>query len=103
MLTRGMMTSTTAEWETPQDLFDKLNAMFHFDLDPCATAENAKCERYYTAEDNGLQLPWGGAGFLQSPVWARIAEVGAESLRGKREGGYCGDAHSCANRDQVLA
>lgn len=103
MLTRGMMTSNTAEWETPQDLFDKLNGMFHFDLDPCATAENAKCERYYTAEDNGLQLPWGGGCFLQSPIRARIAEMGSESLRGKRKGGNRGDAHSGAYRHVLLA
>lgn len=29
--------STTPEWETPQDFFDKLNEEFHFNLDPCST------------------------------------------------------------------
>lgn len=44
----GMMSSTTPEWATPQDLFDKLNAEFGpFDLDPCATAKNAKCAKWY--------------------------------------------------------
>jgi hypothetical protein len=32
--------------ETPQALFDELNAEFHFDLDVCATTQNTKCLRY---------------------------------------------------------
>lgn len=39
---------------TPQDFFDKLNDEFKFNLDPCATQENAKCEKYFTKEDDGL-------------------------------------------------
>ena len=49
------------EWATPQDLFDELNKEFHFDLDPCATEENHKCETYFTKEEDGLQKSWGGA------------------------------------------
>ena len=52
------------EWSTPQDLFDKLNEEFKFTLDPCATAENAKCKRYFTAEQNGLLQDWGGGDSL---------------------------------------
>jgi hypothetical protein len=48
----------TVEWPTPQDFFDTLNAEFGpFDLDPCATSENAKCERYFTQADDGLAQP----------------------------------------------
>ena len=32
----------TAEWSTPQDLFNKLNDEFHFTLDACAQPFNAK-------------------------------------------------------------
>jgi len=46
------------EWETPQDFFDKLNAEFHFDLDVCATPQNAKCATYFTREQDGLRMPW---------------------------------------------
>jgi hypothetical protein len=36
--------SATAEWETPQALFDELAWLVGgFTLDPCATPENAKC------------------------------------------------------------
>lgn len=47
------------EWSTPQDFFDKLNEEFHFDLDPCATDENHKCDTYFTKEQDGLKQDWG--------------------------------------------
>ena len=50
--------SESNEWETPQDLFDKLNEEFDFTLDPCATKENAKCKKYYTKQDNGYMQDW---------------------------------------------
>ncbi len=31
-------------WETLQSFFDTLNEEFHFELDVCATSENAKCK-----------------------------------------------------------
>lgn len=56
-----LFSSASDEWPTPEWLFDKLNQEFHFDLDPCATPENAKCKKFYTKADNGLKQPWGGA------------------------------------------
>lgn len=57
--TRGYMApSKTVEWGTPQGLFDKLDAEFHFTLDPCATHENAKCVKHYTKKENGLIQSW---------------------------------------------
>ena len=56
----AMFSSARQDWATPQDLFDELNEEFHFNLDPCANAENHKCERYFTEEDNGLLQEWGG-------------------------------------------
>lgn len=50
----------TVEWATPQALFDELDAEFHFTLDPCATPENAKCDKFFTKEDDGLIQKWGG-------------------------------------------
>ena len=51
-LTKGVFSSTTDLWATPQDFFDELNAEFHFDLDPCANADNHKCELYFTKEQD---------------------------------------------------
>lgn len=47
--------SATCECETPQELFYRLNAQYHFETDVCATAENAKCGKFYTKEQDGLK------------------------------------------------
>lgn len=60
-LNAGMMSSATDEWATPQDFFDGLNQEFGFGLDVCATAENAKCDAYYTKEQDGLTQAWNEA------------------------------------------
>ena len=60
MNTELMFSNKSPEWETPQDLFDALDRLHCFDLDPAATAENAKCEKFFTAADNGLAQNWGG-------------------------------------------
>ena len=49
-----MMSSEDMTWETPQDFFDDLNKEFDFTLDPCATKKTAKCSKFYTKEDDGL-------------------------------------------------
>ena len=53
MITKGLMSCDSVEWETPEALFEKLDEMFHFNLDPCSTDKNAKCERHFTREDDG--------------------------------------------------
>jgi len=58
MINKGLFTSKSNEWETPQELFDGLDKEFNFDLDPCATKENAKCSIYYTKEEDGLAQNW---------------------------------------------
>jgi phage N-6-adenine-methyltransferase len=58
MNTDVMFSSKTDMWETPQALFDELNAEFCFTVDTCATSDNAKCDRYFTKEMNGLDQPW---------------------------------------------
>ncbi len=59
--------SDTPEWSTPQDLYDQLDAEFGFTLDVCATAENAKCEQFYTEADDGLARPWSGVCWMNPP------------------------------------
>ena len=39
---------------TPPEIFDPLNERFGFNLDVCALPHNAKCERYFTPDDDGL-------------------------------------------------
>ena len=64
MNTNVMFSSANEVWATPQDFFDKLNHEFGFNLDPCATAENHKCPRFFTEEDDGLKQDWGGGATL---------------------------------------
>lgn len=66
--------SKSNEWETPQDLFDKLNTTFHFTLDPAATDENHKCDKYYTKETNGLTQSWVGEVVFCNPPYGK--EIG---------------------------
>lgn len=65
----------TVVWETPQQLFDALDSKYHFTLDPCALPENAKCEKYFTPEDDGLSQNWGGQRVFCNPPYGR--ELGA--------------------------
>ena len=37
-----LFSSKSAEWETPQNLYDYLNRDYRFTLDPCSTKENTK-------------------------------------------------------------
>ena len=71
MITSGMMSSNTPEWATPQKFFDELNMEFSFTLDPCSTHENAKCEKHYTKEDDGLSKSWGGESVFCNPPYGR--------------------------------
>lgn len=87
MITAGMMSSNTPEWATPQTFFDDLDAEFHFTLDPCSTHENAKCEKHFTKEDDGLRQSWGGDRVFCNPPYGRelhkwVKKCYEESLKG---------------------
>ena len=79
--------SKSNEWGTPQDLFDQLDKIYNFTLDPCATHENAKCKKYYTKQDNGLSKDWGGEIVFMNPPYGReigkwVKKAYEESLKG---------------------
>ena len=65
--------SQRQDWETPQFLFDALDKEFGFEIDVCATAENAKCRRYFTEEDDGLAQSWSGVCWMNPPYGRAIA------------------------------
>ena len=67
-----MFSSKTDMWATPQDLFDRLNEEFHFNLDPCATYDNAKCAKYFTPEVDGLSQDWGGYTVFCNPPYGKV-------------------------------
>jgi phage N-6-adenine-methyltransferase len=66
-------TSARQEWATPWSLFRRFDEEFHFTLDVCASAENAKCPRFFTREQDGLAQPWRGHTFCMNPPFNEIA------------------------------
>ncbi len=74
MLNRGVFSANTDEWGTPQSLFDALNEEFAFDLDPCASRANHKCELYWTREDDGLSKNWAWLTAFVNPPYGREIE-----------------------------
>lgn len=64
--------SATDLHATPQDFFDRLDAEFGFDLDVCASPENAKCTIYFTKEDDGLSRDWTGVVWMNPPYGREI-------------------------------
>lgn len=83
----SLFSSASVAWETPQWLFDKLNAHFDFTIDVCATAQNAKCQRYVTEEMNGLAFDWSMHRCWMNPPYGReivewVAKARSEAERG---------------------
>lgn len=56
------LSSKKHDYETPQMFFDALDSVFGFSFDLAASAENAKCPRYFDESDNSLQQCWDGPG-----------------------------------------
>ena len=65
------LSSRTDKWSTPQWFCDEQNARFWFTLDVCASAENAKCARYFTEADDGLAQSWRGEVCWMNPPYGR--------------------------------
>ena len=77
MINEVLFSSESENWSTPQDVFDKLDRVFHFTLDPCASPENTKCKKYYTKETDGLTRILIGTlvddrSFICSAIWSVI-------------------------------
>lgn len=73
-MNRSLLSSKSNEWATPQAVFDELNKEFNFTLDPAATSENAKCQRFFTKEQDGLKQDWSGETVFCNPPYGR--EIG---------------------------
>lgn len=79
------------QWRTPDLLFWGINAMFGpLVLDLFADDDNAKCQAWYTAEDNAMAHDWserlqelGGAAF-GNPPYSRSKYDGKQPITGMR-------------------
>ena len=62
-------TKLTNHWQTPPDLYRKLDKEFHFQLDPCPLLGENR-------EESGLEKEWSSCNFVNPPYsnvepWAR--------------------------------
>jgi phage N-6-adenine-methyltransferase len=58
--------------ETPREFFEPLHGRFGFTLDAAALPHNAKCERFFTPEDDGLVQSWAGERVWCNPPYSDI-------------------------------
>jgi phage N-6-adenine-methyltransferase len=66
-----IFSSKNTDWETPPEIFKKLDDKYHFDLDVCATKENTKCVIYIDPERDALKQDWGGHICFMNPPYGR--------------------------------
>jgi site-specific DNA-methyltransferase (adenine-specific) len=81
------LSSKSNDWVTPQYIFNELDKEFRFTLDPCASEENAKCDKYYTVDDDGLSQDWSKDVVFMNPPYGRdlvkwVEKAYNESLNG---------------------
>ena len=55
---KGNFDSNKQDWETPIELFNEINAEFHFTLDVAASSENKKAAKFFSKEQDGLKQSW---------------------------------------------
>lgn len=89
--------SATDLWATPQAFFDAQHAKHKFTLDVCATPENAKCDRFFTQDDDGLSQAWTGICWMNPPYGRTIGQWMRKALESAQGGGKgrlpCSGAH----------
>jgi site-specific DNA-methyltransferase (adenine-specific) len=98
-MSAGYMATATSsasdDWPTPSWLVDQLATEFGaFDLDPAATAGNAKAPRYFTEDDDGLSQPWCARRVFLNPPYGRtigmwMAKARAEAASGNADRVVC--------------
>jgi phage N-6-adenine-methyltransferase len=70
---RGALDEVDDRGTHPND-FNPLNERFGFTLDVAAAPHNAKCERYFTRADDGLEQPWIGERVWCNPPYSKIGD-----------------------------
>ena len=73
-------------WATPQWFFDALDKEFGFTLDPCTDGDNAKCERFFTSQENGLLMDWGQETVFMNPPYSECGKWMAKAYSAAQHG-----------------
>jgi transcriptional regulator with XRE-family HTH domain len=90
--------STSQTWETPKDLLEQLYTVFgEFSSDPCSPTRNkriapVRAKTYFTAEENGLALPWFGNVFCKPPYGRVLCHWVAKAH----------EEHRCGNTQAIV-
>ena len=58
-------------WSTPDYLFENLNMLYNFTLDPCSDDRNYKVKKHYTLKDDGLKQSWKNEVVFMNPPYGR--------------------------------
>ncbi len=77
-------------WATPKSFFDTLNKEFNFTLDPCALADTAKVDKFFSPEINGLTQDWTNDVVFMNPPYGRGQDVYSwvrKAYESSRQGG----------------
>lgn len=82
--TRAQILTGEIEWYTPSVYIEAARkVMGGIDLDPASSdyaQEKVQADRYYTIEDNGLELPWEGRIWLNPPYKAVLVKAFVDKL-----------------------
>lgn len=73
---KGMETlfsSKSDEWFTPLPLFQALNEVYNFTLDPCTSYDNPlDTPLFLTEREDGLRVPWRGHTVFCNPPYSNV-------------------------------
>lgn len=78
--------SKTDMWSTPQSFYDMQNEVYGFTLDVCASHDNAKCDIYFTEDDDGLSKKWQGVCWMNPPYGREIKKWMKKAYESSLEG-----------------
>ena len=80
--------SASDDWATPQEFFDQVASVYGpFDLDVCASPENAKCDRFLTKDDDSLAQAWAGRCWMNPPYGRKIGRWVEKAVSEMQRGG----------------
>lgn len=85
MLNNSLYSSDKMDWETPKQLFNKLNEEFYFSLDVCATPINTKCKMFFAIGDQSLDRDWFGIVWMNPPYGREISKWVAKAYNESRK------------------
>ena len=82
--------SDSDERYTPrQELYDPLNRVFRFDLDPCTTQDNPlDTYNYFTKEHDGLAQSWGKLSVFVNPPYSQMRAWAVKAVQAAADGAF---------------